>query len=704
MMTPRTVVQVLAALLAAPAVSVGRLGPAPAAAQDGQRWNDPRTMALLARAIERREQQLADTALQDYRATARGYLAFLAQVGEGFTEPPRIVKADELALEVYWRAPSLSKQRIIGRRDTLLLPTDINYHRDHLGIVQNNFPDIIRLGEGDEVGDVPHPLSPIGLREYDFAVRDSLSIRLPDRTIDAYEVRVRPKNDRAPRVIGAVYLDRGTGDVLRMAFNFTRAAFVDRQLEDLAVVLENALVDGRFWLPRRQEIEIRRAGTWLEYPARGIIRGRWEICCFEVNVGLPRSLFAGPEIVQAPARTIREYGWQGRILDSLPPDVRAVSDADVRRVQEEARQLVRSQALARVTGASLAARRISDFVRVNRVEGLALGAGFTARFGSGVSAGARGRWGFEDQEAKGRLWLAFRRSSGLGAELFAERDYRDAGDLMETSLVRNSFAAQEYGSDYTQPYDVRGAGLVLDLGARLGLRWKLEAAYEHQDRLAVHDVPAAGRYEPTIPAWPLRVRSIALLAERPTTMFAMGTELRLSTELRAALFDARDTVLAPGRSYVGRGFLSASIERPVGDQRLVMRTTVAAVGAVPDVPPQALVFLGGPSTGPGYEYHAFVGQVGASQHVEWRLPVPFVSIPLGRFGRAPASATLAPFGHAVYLRHPASFVEERDGWYPALGVGALALFDLLRFDVARGLRDGRWTFSVDFSRTYWPIL
>ncbi|MEO7823526.1 MAG: hypothetical protein ABIS15_07955, partial [Gemmatimonadaceae bacterium] len=116
-----------------------------------QAWNDPRTRSLVERATERRASQLADTALVDYKASAHGYLTFLAQFGEGFTEPPKIVKADELGLEVYWRAPDLSKQRIMGRRDTLLLPTDINYHRDHLGIVQNNFKSIIRLGDGDEV-------------------------------------------------------------------------------------------------------------------------------------------------------------------------------------------------------------------------------------------------------------------------------------------------------------------------------------------------------------------------------------------------------------------------------------------------------------------------------------------------------------------------------------------------------------------------
>src|SRR5687768_1174406 len=230
---------------------VGAAGPAGA-----QRWNDTRARALVERATALRAIQLADTALRDYRAEARGYVTFLAQLGEGFTEPPKIVKADQLALDVYWMAPDRSKQLIRGRRDTLLLPTDINYHRDHLGIIQNNFPDIIRLGDGDEVSDVPHPLSPQGLTEYDFAIADSLSIRLPGRTIDVLQVSVRPKDDGQPRVIGAVYIDQAEAQVVRMAFNFTRAAYLDKQLDDLSIVLENGLIGGRFWLPRRQEIEI----------------------------------------------------------------------------------------------------------------------------------------------------------------------------------------------------------------------------------------------------------------------------------------------------------------------------------------------------------------------------------------------------------------------------------------------------------------
>src|SRR3954467_2864090 len=350
-----------------------------------QIWNDARTTALVERATERRASQLADTALVDYKATAHGYVTFLAQFGEGFPEPPKIVKADELGLEVYWRSPDLSKQRIMGRRDTLLLPTDINYHRDHVGSVQDNLRNILRIGEGDEVRDVPHPLSPAGLEAYDFAIRDSLPTRLGARVLDVYEVRLRRKDDRQPRAVGAVYIDRERGEVVRMAFTSPGAARIDKDLEDVSVVLENALIEGRFWLPRRQEIEIRRTGSWLDYPARGIIRGRWEICCYQVNTGIAASFFAGPEIVMAPAaeRAQKPFPFAGRVLDSLPPDVRAVTDEDVRKVQEEARALVREQALARSRSLTLSARYVSDLARFNRVEGLALGSGLLQRVGAG---------------------------------------------------------------------------------------------------------------------------------------------------------------------------------------------------------------------------------------------------------------------------------------------------------------------------------
>jgi hypothetical protein len=693
----------LAAAAAAVVGYVGAAGVVPTAAA-AQTWNDSRTRALVERATARRAAQLADTALVDYQAAARGYLTFLAQLGEGFPEPPKIVKADELALEVYWRSPNLSKQRIVGRRDTLLLPTDINYHRDHLGIVQNNFPNIIRLGDGDEVRDVPHPLSAQGLAAYDFAISDSLRIQLPDRAVDVLEVRVRPKDDRAATAVGAVYIDRAEAQVVRMAFSFTRAALIDKQLEDVSIVLENALIENRFWLPRRQEIEIRRTGSWLDYPARGIIRGRWEICCYEVNKGFRPQQFVGPEIVQAPFAEQREFPWQGRILDSLPPDVRVTTDDDVRRVQEEARALVRASALARTRETRVQARSISDFVRVNRVEGLAVGLGVSRRFGSGLYGRLSGRYGFSDHEAKGDLALGWQRADGVGARLRVFRTFRDAGDEPETSLLRNSIAAQEFGSDYTNPYDSRGASLALDLGHRLGGRWKIEAGYEWQDTLFVNATPARGLYEPTIPAAKLRGPRAVISFDRPTAPAFGRLELRVTGELRGALLELEGADGWGDGPAVGRAVLGLQFEHPLPPFRVAGRTSLA-VGIGSDLPPQEFVYLGGPTTAPGYGFHEVVGRFGGYQRLEARFRVPFVGFPLGRYGNTGSSATLAPFVHTAYIARLDTLSGGRGaGWYPSVGVGLLTVFDLLRFDVAKGMRDGRWSFSVDVIRDFWPIL
>ena len=127
-----------------------------------QGWDGPGALALVRRAVDQRAAVEADSMLLSYRTRAHGFVFFLAQVGEGLAQPPRLIKADELDVEVYWQAPDHSKQVVLGWRDGRFLPTDIEYHRDHLGIVTNNFGDVIRIGEGDEVRDAIHPLSRAG--------------------------------------------------------------------------------------------------------------------------------------------------------------------------------------------------------------------------------------------------------------------------------------------------------------------------------------------------------------------------------------------------------------------------------------------------------------------------------------------------------------------------------------------------------------
>lgn len=660
-------------------------------------WNTPRVMELVDRGIALRQRQLADTGLRDYRATARGYLTFLAQLGDAFRLPPKIVKADQIAVEVYWRAPNESKQVIVGLRDTLLLPGDIGYYRDRYGIVQNNFPDRIRLGEGNDVRDVPHPLSPLGRETYDYAFGDSVRIALGDRTITVTEVRVRPRDPSRPAVVGTLYLDQESAQLARMSLTFTRAAILDERIETLTVTLENGLVDGRFWLPRRQELEVARTVRWLDFPARGIIRGRWEICCYEVNQSIPLEEFLGPEIVALPPDELRRYPFGGRVVDSIPEDVALATPQDVELVRARAEELVRARALERTRSAALSGRGISDFVRVNRVEGLALGAGGIVGLAEGATLTARARYGFADEQVKASLTIGLDRRV-VPLQLFGGRDHRDVGDVAESSTARNSIAAQEFGSDYTNPYEVRSGGARLTLGDRFGARWQLEGAYEAHRPLAVHATPATGAYEPVVPARAVDGVRLTLAADRPYTEGPFGTIFRLAGELRGGVFGGGDV----SRRTMGRATITLDVEGSVAGRRLVARTVAAGVvGSDPD--PQQLVFMGGPVSAPGYAFHSLVGRAGVSQRLELRQPAPFFAIPLGRFGRAPATMTLAPYVHAAYVGGPPTFGDGREGVYPSVGLAGLFLFDLLRVDVARGLRDGRWTFSVDLARELWGI-
>jgi hypothetical protein len=685
-----------------------------------QTWNDPRSRALVEGATQRRVEQLADTALRDYRATAHGYVAFLAQLGEGLRTPPKVIKTDELVNEVYWRAPNLSKQRIVGRRDTLLLPTDIAYHADHLGIIQNNFPDIIRVGEGDEVADVPHPLSRAGLALYDFALADSFSIGAASQRIHVYEVKIRPKDDRLPRVVGAAYIDQASHQVVRLNLTFTSAAFLDKALEELSVVLENRLVAGRFWLPSRQEIEIRRKGEWLEYPARGIIRGRWEIGDYQINQELAPAIFTGPEIVIAPPQILAQHQWQGRILDSLPPDVLAITEPEIARVQEEARAIVRAQALAAAKRATLSARRISDFARFDRVEGFAFGTGLQKQLGSGWTTGVRGRYGIDDKQGKGEVNLSWLASNGSTFRLFASRDFRELGDIDERSSVVNSLAAQEFGSDDTDPYLVRGVGGSYGFSLGAGLDARLTGSYEIESSLAVHARPVTGTFEPTVdvaPSGPRHATVLTFGGTRPLQPWLGSTDLSMRVEARARIPTRDDTPFPRYDQRTFRGFALAEIQRPIRDTRLVASASVAGTtGGATQTVSTELVYLGGPVSAPGYDFHSLISNVGATGHLEWRLPAPFPAFSLGRYGRVPARGSFAPYVHAAAIGNPTTIcvpVEsptpsecpDAHHFFPSAGAAYLLPFDILRIDVARGLgHQGRWFFGVDVSRDFWSIL
>ena len=140
--------------------------------------------------------------------------------------------------------------------------------------------------------------------------------------------------------------------------------------------------------------------------------------------------------------------------------------------------------------------RLSDFARVNRVEGLALGAGGSWHATPVLALGLLGRYGFADHGAdRTRRGARGRFPSGRSLTLTAERTNRDAGDVAERSLVVNSLAAQEYGSDFTDPYLVRAAGARASaLGAWREIRFTIARRLRGAERARVHAVPFNGSY------------------------------------------------------------------------------------------------------------------------------------------------------------------------------------------------------------------
>jgi hypothetical protein len=665
--------------------------PAPLA---GQAWNAPDALALVRRAVERRVEVQADAMLRSYRTRAHGFVFFLAQVGEGLTEPPRLVKADELDVEVYWQAPDRSKQVISGWRDGAFLPTDIHYHRDHLGIVTNDFGDVIRIGEGDEVRDVPHPLSPAGPELYDYALGDSLVIRTGPDAIRVRRVEVRPRDFRRPMVVGTLYLDAETAALVRFRFSFTPSAYLDRQLEDISIVLENGRYEGRYWLPYRQDVEIRRRTTWLDFPARGIIRARWEIGDYDLNPALPQSLFTGVPIGGLHSPQPDTGQWARPLTDAVAGVAQPVTEQDMDALRAEAERIAGARVLSGLPASRPAIGAVSDLAKVNRVQGLALGIGGVLGLSERrVELRPSIGYGTADERVTGGLSV----SLGQGATqltAFAERQLRDISDQPVIAPILNSFTSQESGNDYGDYVLLERAGLGLRrrLSGRSSLTVELAAEESHSVSTAA--TPANGEYRanPPLGAGSLGIARVAL--ERASGGMAVRNDLQGRLAVEGGQGDTdylRATVEGRWLTGAGKGGLLTRVYAGVGTD---------------GVPAYRSFVLGGRGTLMPEPFRAYGGRSAALAQVEWRLDLPAPAIGLGSFASTGRRMTLAPFLAAGWADRPLDGLpwSSSDGVRPVAGVALEWFMRLLRVETGVGLRDGRVGITVDINRDWWGVL
>ncbi|HEV7366921.1 MAG TPA: hypothetical protein VGN76_13820 [Gemmatimonadales bacterium] len=658
-----------------------------------QAWNSAPALALVRRAVERREAVQADSALTSYRARAHGFVFFLAQVGEGLTEPPRLVKADELDVEVYWKAPNLSKQVILGWRDGTFLPTDINYHRDHLGIVTNNFGDMIRIGDGDEVRDVAHPLSPAGLRAYDYALTDSATIQSAVGRVMVYQIQVRPRSFAEPLVIGTLYLDVASAELVRFRFSFTPPAYLDRQLEDISVVLENALYENRFWLPHRQEIEIRRRATWLDFPARGIIRGRWEIRDYELNRELPDQLFARPAI-GGLLRPGTGGNWSQPLAQAIADVAQPVNQQDMETLRGEIERIGGSRVLSGLPTNRMATGSLSDVARVNRVQGLTLGFGGTLGLeGSRLQLRPTIAYGTSDHRLLGSATLTWS-TGGAQWSVGAARQVSDFSDLPVTAPLVNSLSAQEAGKDYGDYVLLHS--VTLGMRQRLGGRTSLLARFgvEEPHSVTTQASPANGEYRPNPALGGESRRIVRLGLERASGGIAVHRDLQGRVTLEVGEGDGE---------YV-RGTVEGRWLAGLRGSELLSRFYLG-VGS-DGLPADRSFVLGGRGTLVGEPFRAYGGRAAALGQVEWRFDVPVPALSLGSFASTGRRMTVAPFLAAGYAGRPLPGLpwDQTAGVRPVAGVALEWFMRLIRFEAGVGLRDGHVGVTVDINRDWWGLL
>jgi hypothetical protein len=249
----------------------------------GSPYADSATAALIARARERHRQQ--DAAIHDYRATLRTRLD--AELGRGGFARFLPIAVEEQEAELAWQAPNDVKVVTLGRRyRTVFRNAEINSSWTRPWFVPRFLGDSIRLLSGEDFPDraAVHPLSSGADAYYRYAIRDSVTLFLPGRTVRAVGVHVTPTRADASLIAGELWLDEETAETVRLSFVFIgKRLWVDsigptprdtaradrndalaQRILRVSADLEYGLYDQHFWLPYRQAVTLDIQLPWFK--------------------------------------------------------------------------------------------------------------------------------------------------------------------------------------------------------------------------------------------------------------------------------------------------------------------------------------------------------------------------------------------------------------------------------------------------------
>ncbi len=657
-------------------------------------------MELIHRAIDRRRRWAVDSDLTDYRAHARGHIYFLYDLGSN-TER-HLIKADQLALDLYWRSPNWARQVIVGRRELKVLPTNVRYHLDHLTVVMDNYADLIHMGEGAEVRDVRHPTAVGAVAVYEYRLADSLTLVMPQREIRVYRVDVRPEDPTEAAIVGSLYLDRTTADIVKMEFTFTASSYIDDTVDYINVHLENAMWQGQYWLPYRQGIELRREFEVLKFPAGSIIRAELGIRDYEFNTSFPTPAFRVRGVASMPRDSLEAFQFEEGLYDALDPDV-ALTSPSLKEIRDEATRIVSERYLRTVQPMRFAVPGASSVFRYRRAEGLYLGPGIHFGLPRGGDFLVMGGYavGAKRVELEGRVRVPLPGSLEIGILGYYQR-VEDTSAWPASSGAVATLAALAEGDDFREPYWYSGGRLFFNWPL-LASRGRALVAWESWEAASLEAEELFATYRPVRQLDEGEVVRLELGLDRPPVA-AVGEVGGASWSVRV---DAASPTVGGDFEYV-----HATLDAQQFWPSLVARVGLRLSGAVGGVggsriPAQRLFPTGGRGSVRGYAFHKYVGNLYATLGMELsrQIHYPYISgILFADAGWAGIEGESAGAAVARWNRVGAQ-AGATDGAIVGVGAGVALFFDIIHLDIARGVSGGgEWEFIFRVRREFWPWL
>jgi hypothetical protein len=666
--------------------------------QDPGAWNSPRVLGLVEEARRARQTVRNDAGLDSYQALTEGHIYFYVDPEEG---ERALIRIDQVAVELFWEAPDQVRQRIVGERSETRLPVrDFRYYLDRLTLVQYGFGDEIQVGHGMDVADVPHPLAALpgvdpSLEPYDFRLADSLTLTLPGapEALRVYELEVRPRDPSQPGIVGTFHLSRSDGQLVRMAFTFTPASYVDRRNDRVSVELDYGLWEGRFWLPNRQVLEVRREIPELDLGVGTVIRAVLRVGGYRFDEPIPPDLRFGPPITTLPASERETFPFREGLFDGMERDgvATVATRVDPRELQARAARLLRDQPPTGLSPLRIHLPSVSSFLAYDRTRGLDLGAGASFRPNGTLQLRGSGGWAFAAARPRAELSLEGITSGPWVVSVRGRWNGR--GDLGVDPAIApflGSAGALILGEDYRDPWRISGGAFEMERQLPDGGRVRLGLGVEHHasHALEVTTAPLGGdrAFRPVLPV------DEGFLARGSVGWWGLAHRLPLG---------ARGEMRGRGEALVGESGLSVRLDGetrmawspPRGERELQVEVTAGTRLGEPLLQHRRL--LGGRGTIPGFPFRGFAGDHHVQGSIIGALDLgsPLVRARVGGHGGWIGGGDPEPWGL------PGSR-NVRVGVTAGVGL----LYDLLRLEGARGLSGGEWQFLISLDPRWWDWL